>query len=173
MIWRGPMLHSAMQQFLGDVIWGDLDYLLVDMPPGTGDAQLSLSQIIPLSGTIIVTTPQDVALADVRRSIAMADRMETPLLGIVENMSYYINPSNNEKVNIFGSGGGEKICQQLDVPLLGQIPIDPKLCDWGDRGTPIVLAFPDSPQSISFKQMANQLIVLVEQLEQEDELTIQ
>ena len=173
MIWRGPMLHSAMQQFLGDVIWGELDYLLVDMPPGTGDAQLSLSQIIPLSGTIIVTTPQDVALADVRRSIAMADRMETPLLGIVENMSYYINPSNNEKVNIFGSGGGEKICQQLDVPLLGQIPIDPKICDCGDLGTPIVLAFPDSPQSISFKRMANQLIVLVEQLEQEDELTIQ
>ena len=143
------------------------------MPPGTGDAQLSLSQIIPLSGTSIVTTPQDVALADVRRSIAMADRMETPLLGIVENMSYYINPSNNEKVNIFGSGGGEKICQQLDVPLLGQIPIDPKICDCGDLGTPIVLAFPDSPQSISFKRMANQLIVLVEQLEQEDELTIQ
>ena len=120
MIWRGPMLHSAMRQFLGDVIWGDLDYLFIDMPPGTGDVQLSLSQITSLRGTVVVTTPQEVALSDVKRSISMCNRMETPLLGIVENMSYYIDDSG-KKIEIFGSGGGEKISQKLGTNLLGQI----------------------------------------------------
>ena len=172
MIWRGPMLHSAMRQFLGDVIWGQLDYLFIDMPPGTGDVQLSLSQIASLRGAIVVTTPQDVALADVRRSIAMCNRMETPLLGIVENMSYYVNDSG-EKIDIFGKGGGEKISHQLGTSLLGQIPIDPQICQCGDLGTPIIIGYPDSPQSLVFQQIANGLIHQIDQLDPNDELIIE
>ena len=172
MIWRGPMLHSAMRQFLGDVIWGDLDYLFIDMPPGTGDVQLSLSQITSLRGTVVVTTPQEVALSDVKRSISMCNRMETPLLGIVENMSYYIDDSG-KKIEIFGNGGGEKISQKLGTNLLGQIPIDPQICQCGDLGTPIVIGYPDSPQSVVFQKIADGLVNQIDQLDPQDELVIE
>ena len=172
MIWRGPMLHSAMRQFLGDVIWGELDYLFIDMPPGTGDVQLSLSQITSLRGTVVVTTPQEVALSDVKRSISMCNRMETPLLGIVENMSYYIDDSG-KKIEIFGNGGGKKISQKLGTNLLGQIPIDPQICQCGDLGIPIVLGYPDSPQSLVFQEIADGLVNQIDQLDPQDELVIE
>ena len=171
LIWRGPMIHSAIRQMLGDVIWDDLDYLVIDMPPGTGDAQLSLSQTLPLTGAIIVTTPQDVALADVRRSIGMCNRMNVPMLGIIENMSYFISPENQKRVAIFGSGGGKKMSEDLGIPLLGQIPIDPKICECGDLGVPITVAYPESPQSEAFRHAAQQLIEQVKEIEQDD-LTI-
>ena len=171
LIWRGLMIHSAIRQMLGDVIWDDLDYLVIDMPPGTGDAQLSLSQTLPLTGAIIVTTPQDVALADVRRSIGMCNRMNVPMLGIIENMSYFISPENQKRVAIFGSGGGKKMSEDLGIPLLGQIPIDPKICECGDLGVPITVAYPESPQSEAFRHAAQQLIEQVKEIEQDD-LTI-
>ena len=171
LIWRGPMIHSAIRQMLGDVIWDDLDYLVIDMPPGTGDAQLSLSQTLPLTGAIIVTTPQDVALADVRRSIGMCNRMNVPMLGIIENMSYFISPDNQKRVAIFGSCFGKKMSEDLGIPLLGQIPIDPKICECGDLGVPITVAYPESPQSEAFRHAAQQLIEQVKEIEQDD-LTI-
>ena len=168
LIWRGPMIHSAIRQMLGDVIWDDLDYLVIDMPPGTGDAQLSLSQTLPLTGAVIVTTPQDVALADVRRSIGMCNRMNVPMLGIIENMSYFISPENQQRVAIFGSGGGKKMSEELGIPLLGQIPIDPKICECGDLGVPITVAYPESPQSEAFRHAAQQIIEQVKENEQDD-----
>ena len=171
LIWRGPMIHSAIRQMLGEVIWDDLDYLVIDMQQGTGDAQLSLSQTLPLTGAVIVTTPQDVALADVRRSIGMCNRMNVPMLGIIENMSYFISPENQKRVAIFGSGGGKKMSEDLGIPLLGQIPIDPKICECGDLGVPITVAYPESPQSEAFRHAAQQLIEQVKEIEQDD-LTI-
>ncbi len=171
LIWRGPMIHSAIRQMLGDVIWDELDYLVIDMPPGTGDAQLSISQTLPLTGAVIVTTPQDVALADVRRSIGMCNRMNVPILGIIENMSYFINPENQQRVAIFGSGGGKKMSEDLGIPLLGQIPIDPQICECGDLGVPITAAYPESPQSEAFRHITQQLVEQVEEIEQ-DELKI-
>src|SRR6266850_458150 len=117
LVWRGPMIHSAVQQFLRDVMWGPLDYLVFDMPPGTGDAQLSLSQVIPLGGVVMVTTPQDVALLDVRKALAMFRKLNVPILGIVENMSYFVAPDTGARYAIFGEGGGEKVAGEFDVPL--------------------------------------------------------
>lgn len=153
-VWRGPMIHSAIQQFLRDVNWGALDYLVFDMPPGTGDAQLSLSQVIPLSGAVVVTTPQDVALLDVRKAIAMFRRMNVPLLGIVENMSYFLCPHCEGKTAIFGEGGGRKLAEEMAVPLLGEIPLDPETRRGGDEGLPIVVRKPDSLQAEAFRKLA-------------------
>ncbi len=153
-VWRGPMIHSAIQQFLRDVNWGALDYLIFDMPPGTGDAQLSLSQVIPLSGALVVTTPQDVALLDVRKAIAMFRRMNVPLLGIVENMSAFLCPHCGEPTPIFGEGGGRRLGEEMGVPLLGQIPLDPETRKGGDEGLPIVIRSPDSPQAETFRKLA-------------------
>ena len=122
-IWRGPMVHGAIQQFLKDFDWGELDYLVVDLPPGTGDAPLSLSQLIPLSGVVIVTTPQDVALQDVAKGMAMFKQLEVPIIGVIENMSYFICPNCSEKHELFGRGGGERIAKTFNVPFLGQIPL--------------------------------------------------
>ena len=154
LVWRGPMIHSAIQQFLKDVNWGALDYLIFDMPPGTGDAQLSLSQVIPLSGALVVTTPQDVALLDVRKAIAMFRRMNVPLLGIVENMSDFVCPHCGEQTAIFGQGGGQRLSEEMGVPLLGQIPLDPETRKGGDEGEPIVIRKPTSPQAHAFRQLA-------------------
>src|SRR5437870_8386567 len=158
LIWRGPMLHSFIQQMLKDVNWGRLDYLVFDMPPGTGDAQLSLSQVIPLTGAIMVTTPQDVALLDVRKAIAMFRKLNVPLLGVVENMSYFVCPHCGERTNIFGSTGGTRIAEEYGIPLLAQIPLDPETRVGGDEGTPITIRRPGSPQAAAFRQLAETVI---------------
>ena len=154
-VWRGPMIHSAVQQFLKDVTWGALDYLVFDMPPGTGDAQLSLSQVIPLSGALVVTTPQDVALLDVRKAIAMFRKMNVPLLGVVENMSHFVCPHCGGKTAIFGEGGGRRLSEEMKLPLLGEIPLDPEVRRSGDEGVPIVIGKPDSAQAEAFRQLAS------------------
>jgi ATP-binding protein involved in chromosome partitioning len=157
-MWRGPMIHTAIQQFFRDVIWGELDYLLIDLPPGTGDAQLSISQLIPLAGAVTVTTPQEVALHDVRKGMMMFQKVNVPLLGIIENMSYFVCGHCHERTEIFSHGGGERAAQKLGVPFLGYIPIDPAIRMGGDQGTPIVVADPSSPVSKAFKEVANRII---------------
>ena len=144
MVWRGPMLHSAVTQFLQKVDWGELDYLLVDLPPGTGDVQLSLVQTVPLSGAVIVTTPQEVALMDVRKGIAMFRKTEVPILGVLENMTG----------DVFGRGGGEKAAREFQAPYLGEIPLDGRVREGGDAGKPIVIAEPGSPAAKSFMKAA-------------------
>ena len=166
------MLHSAIRQFLSDVEWGELEYLIIDLPPGTGDAALSLTQAIPLTGAVIVTTPQDVALADVRRGAAMFERLGVPILGIVENMSYFLCPHCDERTDIFRSDGGKKTSEKLAVSFLGGVPLDAEVCTAGDLGVPIVAAHPDSPQSQAFYEVANQLSVELSEREPEDELKI-
>ena len=155
-IWRGPMVHGAIQQFLRDFEWGDLDYLVIDLPPGTGDAPLSLSQLIPLSGVVIVTTPQDVALQDVAKGMAMFKQLEVPIIGVIENMSYFICPNCNEKHELFGRGGGERIAKTFGVPFLGQIPLQPNVRLGGDEGQPVVIADPDSPAAKALMGVAGE-----------------
>jgi len=154
LVWRGPMIHSFIQQMLKDVNWGALDYLVFDMPPGTGDAQLSLSQVIPLSGVVMVTTPQEVALLDVRKAIAMFQKLNVPILGIVENMSYFVAPDTGKRYSIFGEGGGKRLADEYGVPLLAQVPLDPATRQAGDEGTPITLRAPDSVQARTFRELA-------------------
>jgi ATP-binding protein involved in chromosome partitioning len=156
-IWRGPMLHGVMKQFLGDVEWGALDYLIIDLPPGTGDVQLTLSQVIPLTGAVIVTTPQDVALLDARKAIAMFQKVNVPVLGIVENMSAFRCPHCGESTEIFGAGGGRRIAERLGVPLFGSIPLDPATMRASDSGRPLLVTDPDSPQARLFLQVAREV----------------
>ena len=172
MIWRGPMLHGAIRQLLGDVAWGELDYLIIDLPPGTGDVALSLTQALPLTGALIVTTPQDVALADVRRGVAMFERLGVPILGIIENMSYFLCPHCNEKTEIFRADGGKNTSERFGVAFLGQIPLDAEVCTAGDIGVPIVAGHPESPQSEAFGAVATELTAVLEESGEEDELTI-
>ena len=153
-IWRGPMVHGAIQQFLRDFDWGELDYLVIDLPPGTGDAPLSLSQLIPLSGVVIVTTPQDVALQDVAKGMAMFKQLEVPVIGVIENMSYFVCPNCDTKHELFGRGGGERIAKAFDVPFLGQIPLQPNVRLGGDEGQPVVIADPDSPAAQALMSVA-------------------
>jgi ATP-binding protein involved in chromosome partitioning len=160
-IWRGPMVHSAIQQFVRDVKWGELDYLVVDLPPGTGDAPLSLSQIVPLSGVVIVTTPQDVALQDVVKGISMFRRLEVPILGIVENMAYFVCPCCGTRTDIFGTGGGKRLAERTGLPFLGEVPLDPVVRQGGDEGRPVVVAAPDSPQAQAFRQVAGNVAARV------------
>jgi ATP-binding protein involved in chromosome partitioning len=154
LVWRGPMIHSFIQQMLRDVLWGPLDHLVFDMPPGTGDAQLSLSQVIPLSGVVMVTTPQDVALLDVRKAIGMFQRLNVPILGIVENMSTFACPHCGQATAIFGDAGGQRIADEYGVPVLARLPIDPETRAAGDEGVPIALRRPDSPQARAFRALA-------------------
>jgi ATP-binding protein involved in chromosome partitioning len=154
LVWRGPMIHSAVQQFLRDVNWGPLDYLVFDMPPGTGDAQLSLSQVIPLSGVVMVTTPQDVALLDVRKGLSMFRKLNVPVIGIVENMSHFIAPDTGKRYAIFGEGGGARIAEEFDAPLLAQIPLEMDTRKGGDAGVPIVVGQPRSAQAQAFRDLA-------------------
>ena len=158
LVWRGPMVHQYLQAFLRDVLWGDLEYLLIDLPPGTGDVQLSLSQMVPLAGAITVTTPQEIALHDVRKGMAMFRKVNVPLLGIIENMSFFICGHCGERTEIFSHGGGERAAQKLGVPFLGRIPIDPAIRDGGDTGHPIVVANPASPQAAAFGEIAEKLV---------------
>src|SRR5437879_7035577 len=154
LVWRGPMIHSAVQQFLRDVLWGPLDYLVFDMPPGTGDAQLSPSQVIPLSGVVMVTTPQEVALLDVRKALGMFQKLNVPVLGVVENMSYFVAPDTGRRYDIFGEGGGRRLADEYGVPLLAQVPLDPATRLAGDEGSPIALRRPDSQQAKVFRDLA-------------------
>lgn len=161
-IWRGPMVMKALDQFLTDVKWGELDFLIIDLPPGTGDAQLTLTQKVPLSGAVVVTTPQDVALIDARKGLAMFRKVEVPVLGIIENMSYFICRHCGEREEIFGHGGGRKTAEMLGVPFLGEIPIDPKVVVGGDSGEPIVVLDPASAAASAFRELA---ATVVRQLE--------
>src|SRR5216117_1926893 len=154
LVWRGPMIHSFIQQMLRDVMWGALDYLVFDMPPGTGDAQLSLSQVIPLDGVVMVTTPQEVALLDVRKAIGMFQKLNVPILGVVENMSYFVAPDTGMRYSIFGEGGGRRLAEEYGVPLLAQVPLDQDTRVAGDEGMPITLRRPDSPQAQTFRELA-------------------
>ena len=146
-IWRGPMASGAIKQFMTDVDWGELDYLIFDMPPGTGDIQLTLVQTIPLTGAVIVTTPQEVSLIDARKALKMFERVNVPILGVIENMSYFIAPDTGKQYDIFGSGGGKQICDELNAPLLGGIPIDPRIRIGGDKGEPMVIGLPDANET--------------------------
>lgn len=160
-VWRGPMVHKALEQFFRDVLWGELDYLLLDLPPGTGDAQLTLSQLVPLSGAITVTTPQEVALYDVRKGMMMFQQVNVPLLGIIENMSFFLCPHCGERTEIFSHGGGERASAKLDIPFLGRIPIEPAIRAGGDIGMPIVAAQPGSPTTQAFKEIAAKLAATI------------
>lgn len=160
-IWRGPMLHGVLQQFLRDIYWGELDYLIVDLPPGTGDAQLTLTQTVPLSGAVIVTTPQDVALLDARKGLSMFRKVDVPILGIIENMSYFVCPHCGERAEIFGYGGGRKISEILEVPFLGEIPIILDIRRAGDEGKPLPLFHPDSHAGIIFREIAEKIASLL------------
>ena len=153
-IWRGPMVVKAIEQLLGDVEWGALDYLIVDLPPGTGDAQLTISQKVPISGAVIVTTPQDIALIDARKGLAMFRKVEVPVLGIIENMSGFACPHCGEVTHIFKEGGGERTADVLDCPFLGAVPLDPAVVEGGDAGTPIVVSSPDGPHGEAFGKLA-------------------
>jgi ATP-binding protein involved in chromosome partitioning len=155
LVWRGPMIHSAVQQFLRDVLWGALDYLVFDMPPGTGDAQLSLSQVVPLTGVVMVTTPQDVALLDVRKALAMFRKLNVPILGIVENMSYFVAPDTGARYAIFGEGGGARVAEEFGTPLLARIPLEMETRQGGDAGVPVVVGRPDSAPAKAFRDMAD------------------
>jgi len=157
MIVRGPILHGLVKQFLTDVKWGELDYLIVDMPPGTGDVQLSLAQLVPVQGAVLVTTPQDVAIADVRRALRMFETVAIPVLGIVENMSYFVAPDTGNRYNIFGEGGGERLANLYHVPFLGAIPLGIEVREGGDKGVPVVVSQPDSPQSRAFRKVAEEV----------------
>jgi ATP-binding protein involved in chromosome partitioning len=156
LIWRGPMLHSAIRQFLADVAWGELDYLVIDLPPGTGDAQLSLAQSVPLSGGVIVTLPQEVSLEDARRGLEMFRALNVPILGVVENMSYLELPDGT-RMDVFGSGGGERLAEAAEVPFLGIIPMDPKVRVGGDQGVPVVVSMPDSVAAVALRKLAEQV----------------
>jgi len=163
-IWRGPMIHKMLDEFLSRVSWGALDYLIVDLPPGTGDAQLSLSQLIPLTGAVIVTTPQEVALADVKRAVQMFLKVKVPLLGVVENMSYYECTKCHDRAELFSSGGGEEAARLWETRFLGSIPIVIDIRIGGDKGVPIVVSDPELPVSRAMGDMATNLISVTEAL---------
>ena len=157
LIWRGPMAGGALKQFLTDVDWGELDYLLFDLPPGTGDIQLTLSQSLPLTGAVIVTTPQDIALADARKGFRMFEKVAVPILGIIENMSYHLCSQCGHRDEIFSHGGGQATAGELHVPFLGEIPLTTQVREGGDSGVPIVELAPDSAIADSFRHAAMQL----------------
>jgi ATP-binding protein involved in chromosome partitioning len=162
-VWRGPMLHGALVQFLKDVAWGDLDVLLLDLPPGTGDVALTLSQKVRSNGAVIVTTPQELALQDVYKSVSMAEKVGIPILGVVENESYFICDGCEKRHELFGSGGGKKIAEFAQAPLLGQIPLEGAVRQWGDAGVPIVEAAPGSAAGQAFLAVAESLVAELRQ----------
>jgi ATP-binding protein involved in chromosome partitioning len=163
-IWRGPMLHSIIRQFLGAVEWGDLDYLIVDMPPGTGDVALSLIQTVPLTGAVVVSTPSDVSLQDARKAILMFRQMKVDLVGVVENMSYFVCPHCQHEIDIFSRGGAEKTAQEFEVAFLGNIQLDPELRKAGDTGKPAVLEGENSPHAKSLFDFARKVVSRVDEI---------
>jgi ATP-binding protein involved in chromosome partitioning len=168
-IWRGPMVHKAVTQFLTDIAWGHLDYLVIDLPPGTGDAQLTLTQTAPLSGAIIVTTPQEVSLIDARKGLEMFRQVRVPVLGIVENMSYFTG-EDGKRYEIFRHGGGRKLARDANVPFLGEIPIDSRVAECGDMGDPIVHKYPDSPVAQAYLALATTVAQELQRTGQQPEL---
>lgn len=160
LIWRGPMLHSAIRQFLSDVNWGELDYLIVDLPPGTGDAQLSLAQSIPLSGAVMVTLPQQVSLEDASRSLAMFQELNVPILGVVENMSYLELPDGT-RLEVFGRGGGALLAEMGGTPLIGAVPMDPNVRAGGDEGRPIVMSNPNAPSALALRSVTEKIAAML------------
>jgi len=160
-IWRGPMLHGAVQQFMRDVAWGELDYLIVDLPPGTGDVSLSMAQSVPVAGAVVVTTPQGVSVSDVRKAVAMFRQLNIPVLGVVENMSYFVCGHCQERTEIFGHGGGARMAEDLGIPMLGEVPIDTRVREGGDEGKPIVAAAPDSAAARAFIEVAGRVAAQV------------
>jgi ATP-binding protein involved in chromosome partitioning len=163
LIWRGPMIHGALMQLVRDVAWGELDYLVVDLPPGTGDVPLSVAQQLRAAGTVLVTTPQDVALADVVRAKQMFDKLSIPVLGIVENMTEFICPHCGKGTHIFDSGGGKKAAEMMGIAFLGEIPLDLKIRQGGDKGLPVVVGHPDSPEAKGFMELATRVAARVSQ----------
>ena len=157
LIWRGPMLNSVVQQFLRGVDWGDIDYLVIDLPPGTGDVQLTLIQTAPVTGAIIVTTPSEVSLEDARKAVLMFEQVRVPVLGIVENMSYMIAPKSKERIDVFGQGGGRRTATDMQVPFLGELPLDPEVRVGGDTGRPIALRGEEDPAAAAFFAMARRV----------------
>ncbi len=157
MIWRGPMVQSALMQMLREVAWGELDVLVVDMPPGTGDAQLTMAQQVPLSGAVIVSTPQDLALIDARKGLNMFNKVEVPVLGIVENMSYFIAPDTGARYDIFGHGGAKAEAEKIGVPFLGEVPLTVEIRETSDAGTPVVVSHPDGPQAKVYRDIAEKV----------------
>lgn len=160
-IWRGPMIHNALRQFLQDVDWGELDYLVVDLPPGTGDASLSLAQSLSLTGAVIVTTPQQVALSDVVRGVAMFQQLNVPILGVVENMSYFVAPDTGHRYDIFGHGGGAAMAKEVGVDFLGEVPLEPQVRMGGDEGSPIVVRAPESVAAQAIRTIAQKVAAAV------------
>jgi ATP-binding protein involved in chromosome partitioning len=156
-IWRGPMLQKALEQFLGDVLWGQLDVLVTDLPPGTGDVAISLCQMVPIAGAVIVTTPQEVALIDARKGLGMFRRLDVPVLGIVENMSDYVCPSCGHRETIFGSGGGRRTADELEIPFLGSVPLDPAIVAGSDHGRPVLLEHPESVSAQALRSVADEV----------------
>jgi len=160
-IWRGPMLHGAVQQFMRDVAWGELDYLVVDLPPGTGDVALSMAQSVPMAGAVVVTTPQGVSVSDVRKAVGMFRQLNIPVLGVIENMSYFVCAHCQERTEIFGNGGGRRMAEEMQIPFLGEVPIDTRVRSGGDEGQPIVAAFPQAPAALAFEAVASQVAAQV------------
>ncbi|HTP89072.1 MAG TPA: Mrp/NBP35 family ATP-binding protein [Bryobacteraceae bacterium] len=173
LIWRGPMLHSVIQQFLRNVDWGELDYLLIDLPPGTGDVQLSLIQTAPLTGAIVVTTPSEVSLEDARKAVRMFEQVRVPVLGMVENMSYMKCPHCGEQVDVFSTGGGRRTAKEMDVFFLGGLPLDPQVRISGDTGNPVALAGENNPHARDFLALAREMTARVEQVRGERKPTIE
>lgn len=164
LVWRGPMLHGVIKQFLGQVAWGQLDFLIIDLPPGTGDIAISLTQTVPLTGAIVVTTPSGVSLQDARKAIEMFNQVRVEILGIVENMSYLVCPHCNHEIDVFSSGGGERTAKQLNVPFLGRIELDPAIREGGDSGHPVVLAGEQANNAKSLFAFARKVLARVEEL---------
>jgi ATP-binding protein involved in chromosome partitioning len=167
-IWRGPMLHGALQQFMKDVAWGELDFLLMDLPPGTGDVALTLSQKVKVTGAVVVTTPQAVATDDVYKSVSMCKKVNIPILGVVENMSWFVDTAG-VKHELFGKGGGQAVADFCGVPLLGQVPLDPTVREWGDKGTPVVQASPTSEAAKALAAIAERVIDTCEEAHGDDD----
>jgi ATP-binding protein involved in chromosome partitioning len=172
LIWRGPMLHSVIQQFLRNVDWGELDYLLIDLPPGTGDVQLSLIQTAPLTGAVIVTTPSDVSLEDARKAVHMFQQVRVPVLGLVENMSYLKCPHCGEQIDVFSSGGGLRTAKQMEIFFLGGLPLDPEVRAGGDSGNPVALAGENNPHARDFLALSREIEKRVEAVRAERRPTI-
>jgi ATP-binding protein involved in chromosome partitioning len=160
-IWRGPMLHGAVQQFMRDVVWGELDYLVVDLPPGTGDVALSMAQSVPMAGAVVVTTPQGVSVSDVRKAVGMFRQLNIPVLGVIENMAYFVCGHCDERTEIFGNGGGRRMAVEMDIPFLGEVPIDTRVRSGGDEGRPIVSVAPEAPAAKAFLDLASRVAAQV------------